>query len=257
MAPRLPVQLTTAIRKARTSATRPPTDTFRLIKPGRGGLLYFHDYQNSLPACQTQPANPSHHTLIDKIGIHVLTKSQGTGVFFALSEQSCFAAHITAFAKTNGVGQECKESDAEEEKAVRYHVSEAEGEQLQRLVMTALHKSLTGMGHTVENVGVTQPYYKRSLLLVQPALPSHCLSSHAGSYVAKAVWEYLKLQPEQYPVKAGYDGCTMKFAEEAHLVRDGNAGLGGLIGREEVAEEGDEIDHIGDWTFELDSDGEQ
>lgn len=252
MAPRLPVHLSAIACAPRSSTAKTANQPLRLLKPGRGGLLYFYNYQNSLPACQTQPANPAHHTLIDHLAVQGLTKTQGTGVFFALSEQSCFAAHIKAYVKT-GDAPDVAQNDGEgEHEGIRHHLSKEEGSQLQQMAKGRLHKLLTGMGHNVVNIGVTKPYYKRSLLLTQPSLSRQGPLEHAGSYVAKAVWECLQLRPENYGVQTGYDGFLMKFGEKPRLLVADDTEVEGWNVREEAAEEGDEVDHIGDWTFKLD-----
>jgi len=107
------------------------------------------------------------------------------------------------------------------------------------------------MGHSVDNVGVTKPYYKRSLLLAQPSSSRQGHLDHASSYVANAVWEYLQLQPEGYAVKTGVDGFMMRFGEKAQLLSGRESDLEGWNVKEEMAEEGDETDHIDDWTLRL------
>ena len=50
---------------------------FRLLKEGRGGLVYF--YQDS---CPTRPSNPNDQTFTHQVGTYNATTS--TGVYFAL-----------------------------------------------------------------------------------------------------------------------------------------------------------------------------
>jgi hypothetical protein len=219
------------------------TIPFRLLKEGRGGLVYF--YQSS---CPTRPSDPNDQTFTHQVGIYNATTS--TGVYFALSEQCCFAANIKAHVRTHTIDSLTPQ--------IRHKVSRLEGLDLKSQITTRLHACLSRMGHNVTNAGVTKPYTKRSLFMVNPGMYNSDGSEQVGAYVAQAVWDYLGLKKELYPVDVEHSGFVLQHLQKPVMVPVRGAAAqkeSGFVEEpsdldmfEEREEEGE---HIGDWTFEV------
>jgi hypothetical protein len=227
------------------------TIPFRLLKEGRGGLVYF--YQNS---CPTRPSDPNDQTFTHQVGTYNATTS--TGVYFALSEQCCFAANIKAHVRTHTTGDNNTIDSLTPR--IRHKVSRLEGLDLKSQVITRLHATLSRMGHNVTNAGVTKPYTKRSLFMVNPGMYHSDGSEQVGAYVAQAVWDYLGLKKELYPVDVEHSGFVLQHLQKPVMVpalgaaKEKEAGViaGGKPGDLEMFEEREEEgEHIGDWTFEV------
>lgn len=210
---------------------------FRLLKEGRGGLVYF--YQNS---CPTRPKEDNHPTFTYQVGMYGATNS--TGVYFALSEQCCFAAHIKSHVRDPASS------------TIRHKVSKLEGLDLKKQITNRLHAQLSKMGHNATNVGVTKPYTTRSLFMVNPNMHHPDGSEQVGAYVAQAVWDYLGLKKEHYPVDVKHSGFLLQHQQKPYMVslaaaqKEGGEKPPELDLFEETEEEGE---HIGDWTFEVES----
>ena len=217
------------------------TIPFRLLKEGRGGLVYF--YQDS---CPTTPSDPKHPTFTHQVGTYNATTS--TGVYFALSEQCCFTANIKSHVRTHP-------TESSPTPQTRHKVSRLEGLDLKSQVITRLNAALIRMGHDVTNAGVTKPYTKRSLLMVNPNMYHIDGSEQVGAYVAQAVWDYLGLKKELYPVDTDHSGFVLQHLQQPVMVpllgpqKDSNAGKPRDLELFEEREE--EGEHIGDWTFEV------
>jgi hypothetical protein len=222
---------------------------FRLLKEGRGGLVYF--YQDS---CPTRPSDPNDQTFTHQVGTYNATTS--TGIYFALSEQCCFAANIKSHVRTHTDDNNTVASLAPR---FRHKVSRLEGLDLKSQVTTRLHATLSRMGFNVTNAGVTKPYTKRSLFMVNPGMHnSSDGSENVGAYVAQAVWDYLGLKKELYPVDVEHSGFVLQHLQKPVMVSAAAAGRkelgdsGGKPSELEMFEEHEEEgEHIGDWTFEV------
>ncbi|KAM0723977.1 hypothetical protein Q7P37_000968 [Cladosporium fusiforme] len=206
---------------------------FRVLKEGKGGLVYFyHD------SCPTMPCNPNHPTFTQRAGMYGASTS--TGVYFALSEQSCFIAHIKAHVRNRNSS------------SIRHKVSRLEGLDLKAQVTDRMHAILSRMGHNVTNVGVTKPYTKRSLLMINPGMYAADGSEQVGAYVAQAVWDYLGLKKEHYPVDRTHSGFVIDWkTQRPHMLSSAAVKMAehvGLDGYEEFEEEGE---YVKDFTFEI------
>lgn len=247
------------------------TIPFRLLKEGRGGLIYFHQ-----DSCPTTPPDPKHPTFTHQVGTYNATNS--TGVYFALSEQCCFVANIKSHVRTstndetnnnNNTHVSHISHDPTTTPQTRHRISHLEGLDLKSQITTRLHATLTRMGFDVTNAGVTKPYTKRSLLMVNANMhqPGDAVSENVGVYVAQAVWEYLGLRRELYPVDVEHSGFVLQHLQKPFLVPargcsahqteegaddDDDAGKpsDSLENFEARVEEGE---NIGDWTFEVEA----
>lgn len=115
------------------------------------------------------------------------------------------------------------------------------------------------MGHNVCNPGVTKPYTKRSLMMICPGMYREDGAEQVGVYVAQAVWEYLGLERERYPVDEGSSGFMLEHLGRPLMFPSLSAQsgvLGGLkhlemlVPREEVGE------HVRGFDFEVEAKGE-
>jgi hypothetical protein len=229
------------------------TIPFRLLKEGRGGLVYF--YQNS---CPTRPSDPNDQTFIYQVGTYNATTL--TGVYFALSEQCCFTANIKSHIRTRTINDTITTENNSPTPQIRHKVSRLEGLDLKSQVTTRLHATLSRMGFNVTNAGVTKPYTKCSLMMVNPSMHHSDGSEQVGAYVAQAVWDYLGLKKELYPVDVEHSGFVLQHLQKPVMVpvlsaaerNEAGATTGGKPSDLEMFEEREEEgEHIGDWTFEV------
>lgn len=207
---------------------------FRLLKEGQCGLVYF--YQDS---CPTRPKEDNHPTFTYQVGMYGATNY--TGVYSALSEQCCFAADIKSYV--------CDPASS----SIRHKVSKLEGLDLKKQITDRLHAQLSRMEFNVTNVGVTKPYIIRPLFMVNPNMHHPDGSEQVGAYVAQAVWDYLGLKKEHYPVDIKHSGFVLQHQQKplvslAAAQKEGGEKPSELDLFEETEEEGE---HIGDWTFEV------
>lgn len=206
---------------------------FRLLKEGKGGLVYF--YHNS---CPTRPFDPNHATLTKRAGMYGASTS--TGVYFALSEQSCFIAHISAHVRNR------------DSPYIRHKVSALEGLDLKSKVTERMHAILSRMGHNVTNVGVTKPYTKRSLFMVCPGMYAADGSEQVGAYVAQAVWDYLGLKREDYPVDREQSGFIVDWvSQRPHMLTSAPTRMGDYVGFDKYAEREEVGEFVQDFDFEI------
>ena len=226
------------------------TIPFRLIKEGRGGLVYF--YQDS---CPTTPSDPKHPTFTHQVGTYNATNS--TGVYFALSEQCCFTANIRSHVRAHTDSTDNTDNINPPTPQMRHKVSRLEGLDLKSQVTTRLHATLSRMGFNVTNAGVTKPYTKRSLLMVNPNMHHSDGSEQVGAYVAQAAWDYLGLKKELYPVDTEHSGFVLQHLQQPVMVplagaqEDSDAGKPRDL--EMFDEREEEGEHIGDWNFEVEA----
>lgn len=211
---------------------------FRLLKEGKGGLVYFyHD------SCPTRPSDPYHPTFTQRAGIYGASTS--TGVYFALSEQSCFIAHIKAHVRNH------------DSPYIRHKISKLEGLDLKSQVTERMHAILRRMGHNVNNVGVTKPYTKRSLFMVNPGMYASDGSEQVGAYVAQAVWDYLGLTKEHYPVDRKHSGFVIDWkTQHPHMLTSSvvKTEMCTGLGRSREREEGG--DYVQNFEFEIEQKGD-
>lgn len=213
-----------------------PKQPFRLLKEGRGGLVYFQH-----ESCATMPMDPNHPSFIQRVGMYGSANS--TGVYFALNEQCCFVAHIKSHV--------CDTSSSN----IRHKISKLEGLDLKEQVTERLHATISRMGFNVTNVGVTKPYTKRSLFMINPNMYNVDGSEQVGRYVAQAVWDYLGLKTKQYPVDREHSGFVTKLFQRPHMFL--------FMGTGEKTQElkwyeerKEDSEHLRDFNFEVESKGD-
>lgn len=179
-------------------------------------------------------------TLTHQIGVYGGTDT--TGVYFALNEQCCFAAHIKLFVYDRTTS------------TIRHKVSKLEGLDLRSQITTSLHETMGAMGFNIANTCVTRPYAKHSLLVVGPNMNHPDGSEQVGLYVAKGVLDYLGLKSESYATDVKHSGFVLQHLQRPYLIslaaaqKENGRKPSELELFHETDEEGD---HISDWTFEL------
>lgn len=207
------------------------TIPFRLITKGRGGLLHFKRASPTL-----LPRNDPSYTR--QVGIYGATDS--TGVYFALDQNTCFAAHIQSHVYDRNTS------------AIRHKISKLEGEDLQQQILNRLQLTL-GLVNPNNSKSFTRKYYaKRSLLMVNPNMHHPDGSEQVGVYVAKAVHSYLGLNEWDYPVDMKHSGFVLPHLQRPYMVSLAAAQKtdGGKPTELEVFSEIEEDGRlIEDWTF--------
>lgn len=208
------------------------TIPFRLLKKGRGGLLYFnHNPRTAAPMVGGDPISTH------QVGVYGVTDT--TGVYFALNEQCCFTAHINSWVYDRTAS------------SIHYKVSKLEGLDLRSQITTRLHATMGAMGFNIANTCVTRPYAQRSLIIISPNMNHPDGAEQVGLYVAKGVRDYLGLKDESHAVDVKHSGFVLQHLQRPYLVS--LAGAQNADGRNpselglfcETEEEGD---HISDWT---------